>query len=215
MMAGSRGQGPVIETVTRDGFEEAVDVLSDAFFDYPVMRFVIGRTGGDYARRLRRLVAFFTEARFARQELVLAVVDRGQIAAVANINLPRREPLEFAPGKDPLEPHRRSLWADLGVEARGRYQAYGAAADRNSFPAPRYHLGMIGARRDAAGQGHARRLLEHLHALSESHPESRGVSLSTENPRNVSLYQHFGYRVVSHDEVGVGLETWGFFRDNG
>ena len=73
---------------------------------------------------------------------------------------------------------------------------------------------MIGARRADAGKGHARRLLDHLHALSATHPDSRGVSLSTENPRNVSLYEHFGYRIVSHEQVGETLETWGFFRED-
>jgi hypothetical protein len=60
-----------IETVNRDGFQEAVDVLSEAFFDYPVMRYVIGDVGEDYSRRLRHLVSFFTEARFTRKDLVL------------------------------------------------------------------------------------------------------------------------------------------------
>ena len=49
--------------------------------------------------------------------------------------------------------------------------------------------------------------------MSESDPISRGVSLSTENPKNVSLYEHFGYRIVSHETVGE-IETWGFFRED-
>ena len=178
------------------------------------MRFVIGEAGDDYARRLRRLVAFFTEARFLRDDLVLAVVVAGEMAAVANINRPRSESSGLAPGEDPLEPHRQDLWNDLGREARARYEAYGAAAGLSSFPEPHYHLGMIGARRRCAGQGHAGRLLNHLHDLSESHASSLGVSLATENPRNITLYEHFGYRIVSREVVGDGLETWGFFREN-
>jgi GNAT superfamily N-acetyltransferase len=202
---------PRIETVTREGFDEAVDVLSEAFFDYPVMRFVIGEAGEDYPRRLRHLVSFFTEARFARQDLVLAVIEGGRMGAVANINLPREGPLESPDGVDPLEEHRSRVWGDLGLEARARYEAYGDATARCPFPEPHYHLGMIGARRDAVGRGHARRLIDHLHAMSESDVSSRGVSLSTENPRNVPLYEHFGYRIVGHERVGE-IETWGFFR---
>ena len=202
---------PVIETVTRYGFEEAVDVLSEAFFDYPVMRFVIGEAGDDYPRRLRHLVSFFTEARFARQDLVLAVVKDERMAAVANINLPRERSVEFPDGRDPLEPHRQRVWNDLGPDARDRYEAYGEATAHCVFPEPHYHLGMIGVRRDSAGGGHARRLLDHLHSLSAAHPRSCGVSLATENPRNVSLYEHFGYSIVGHERVG-DMETWGFFR---
>jgi ribosomal protein S18 acetylase RimI-like enzyme len=200
-----------IETVNRDGFQEAVDVLSEAFFDYPVMRYVIGDVGEDYSRRLRHLVSFFTEARFTRKDLVLAVIEAGKMVAVASINLPREGPLEFSGGIDPLEPHRQKVWTDLGPEARVRYEEYGAAAASAPFPDPHYHLGMIGVRRDAAGKGHARRLLDYLHRLSADHPSSLGVSLATENPRNVSLYEHFGYSIVSHEKVG-DMETWGFFR---
>ena len=198
--------------MSREGFEEAVDVLSEAFFDYPVMRFVIGDAGDDYPRRLRHLVSFFTQARFTRRDLVLAVVENERMVAAANINLPREGPLEFPDGTDPLEPYRKRVWADLGLEARARYEAYGRAADSSPFPEPHYHLGMIGARREAAGQGHARRLLDHLHELSDDHPASLGVSLATELPRNISLYQHFGYQIVSHERVAPELETWGFFR---
>jgi GNAT superfamily N-acetyltransferase len=206
--------GPTIETVARDGFEEAVDVLSEAFFDYPVMRFVIGEAGDDYARRLRHLVSFFTEARFARQDLVLAVVENSRMAAVASINLPRETPVELPGGVDPLEPYRQAVWDDLGSEARARYEAYGAAAEKSPFPEPHYHLGMIGAARAAAGKGYARLLLDHLHDLSADHPSSLGVSLATEKRRNITLYKHFGYKIVAHEEVGGGLETWGFFRSD-
>ena len=74
---------------------------------------------------------------------------------------------------------------------------------------------MIGAHRDAAGRGYARLLLDHLHQLSAAHPTSLGVSLATELERNLTLYQHFGYRVVSHERVAPELETWGFFRRDG
>jgi ribosomal protein S18 acetylase RimI-like enzyme len=70
---------------------------------------------------------------------------------------------------------------------------------------------MIGVRRAYAGTGLGRRLLESVRRLSEEDPQSAGVSLTTENPRNVELYRHFGYEVVGHASVGPGLETWGMF----
>ena len=201
-----------IKAVSRSQFDEAVDVLSEAFFDYPVMRFVIGEAGDDYPRRLRHLVSFFTQARFTRGDLVLAVVENGEMQAAANVNLPRDSPIEFPEGVDPLEPYRQRVWDDLGLESRERYEAYGRAADSAPFPEPHFHLGMIGARRRATGRGHARLILDHLHALSADHPESLGVSLATELPRNLSLYEHFGYQIVSHERVSPDLETWGLFR---
>jgi hypothetical protein len=51
---------------------------------------------------------------------------------------------------------------------------------------------------------------------------SAGVSLTTENPRNVELYRHVGCEVIGHRVVGeyqrdgkaTTLETWGMFAPN-
>jgi hypothetical protein len=51
-----------------------------------------------------------------------------------------------------------------------------------------------------------------VHALSRDDPESGGVSLSTENPRNVALYEHVGYVVRGHAIVSPELETWALYR---
>jgi hypothetical protein len=40
------------------------------------------------------------------------------------------------------------------------------------------------------------------------------VTLSTEDPANVPLYQHFGYQVTGHTRVAPALEAWVFFRPN-
>jgi GNAT superfamily N-acetyltransferase len=62
------------------------------------------------------------------------------------------------------------------------------------------------------GRGLARPLMEAVRTLSREYPESRGVTLTTEQPKNVPLYRHFGYDVVARREIAPGLETWGFFR---
>jgi len=71
---------------------------------------------------------------------------------------------------------------------------------------------MIGVRPRARGKGRSRTLLEGVHRLSRTDPESAGVTLTTEVPENVPLYRHFGYQVVGHATVAPDLETWGFFR---
>jgi GNAT superfamily N-acetyltransferase len=195
-----------IEALTQDRLDEAVDVLCDAFYDYPVLRFVVGDAGADYPRRLRRLIWFWTIARFVHQDLVWAVTGGDEMFAVANINLPAAD---RAP--DALDEYRSSLWADLGQDARDRYEAHGSATDRFQYPEPNFYLGLIGVRADQSGHGHGRFLLDALHAMSLSDPDSLGVSLTTETPRNVALYQHFGYEIVGHERVGE-IESWGLFR---
>ncbi len=214
-----------IQPVDRSRFDEAVEVLCDAFFDYPVMRFIIGDIEGqderEYLRRLTHLISFFTVARFLRDDLVLAVVEDRRFVAMANINLPGEAQLldsrlgggtPWTPQPIPeLEEHRAALWGELGEAARERYEAYGAATADFEWPEPHFHLGMIGVLRSHTGRGLGRRLLDHLHQMSGSHPASLGVSLTTETASNVPFYRHFGYEIVGHERVG-DLESWGFFR---
>lgn len=39
-----------------------------------------------------------------------------------------------------------------------------------------------------------------------------GVTLTTEDQVNVSLYEHLGYEVIGQATVAPELRTWGFFR---
>ena len=73
---------------------------------------------------------------------------------------------------------------------------------------------MIGVRARVRGSGLGRRMIEHVHSMSRADPESEGVTLTTEDPANVALYEHLGYEIVGHAVVGPKLSTWGFFRSD-
>ena len=77
---------------------------------------------------------------------------------------------------------------------------------------PNIHVNMLGVPPRFQGRGLGRRLLERVHAMSREHPDSRGVSLTTESAGNVPFYERLGYRMVGHGRIGPGLESWGFFR---
>jgi GNAT superfamily N-acetyltransferase len=187
--------------------DDAVTVLCDAFYDYPVMRYVLGATGHDYDARLRTLIGMFVGARYAKDEPVLAEWDGGTVVAAAIVTLPGERPAPEA-----FLARREAAWRELGDAARERYAAFGAACGRFAVEAPHHHLNMIGVRRSHAGRGLARPLLEAVHAMAEEDTGSAGVSLSTENPRNLLLYEHFGYERLGHARVSDDLETWVFFR---
>ena len=49
--------------------------------------------------------------------------------------------------------------------------------------------------------------------MSREAPESQGVSLTTETPRNLPFYEHFGYRIIGRGETpDGGLVTWTLYR---
>ncbi len=186
---------------------EAAAILAAAFFDYPVMRFVLGQAG-DYPRRLHTLIGFFVAARVLREDLVLGVADENEhLAAVALVSLPGERPTP-----DALAHRREAVWQELGSAERTRYDAFGEASRRFDLEAPHHHLNMIGVHPAHAGTGLARVLLEHVHKLADRDAGSRGVTLSTEAPRNVALYERFGYQRRGYARVAPELETWSFFR---
>jgi GNAT superfamily N-acetyltransferase len=185
---------------------DAVAVLCDAFRDYPVMRYVLG-PADDFDRRLERLIGFFVAARADREEPVLGIADAEALVAVALVTPPAS-----GPAPDALAARRDVVWAELGADARRRYDTYGAAAGQFAVPGPHHHLNMIGVRRSHLGRGLARTLIDAVHNLAQAHPSSEGVSLTTETASNVALYEHFGYRVRGRARVADGLDTWMMFR---
>lgn len=205
----NRDASPVIK-VPPEQVNQVVAVLCDAFYDYPVTRYVIGPISGDYRRHVHTLVNFFVMARVLRGEPMLAVHNDSDLVAAAVLTLPGepQPPVELAQ-------LRESVWRELGPLARLRYEAFAEATQKFDVSQPHYHLNMIGVRRSHCGRGLARQLLEAVHAMSRSDPDSHGVTLTTEDPRNVSLYQHFGYEIVGQTRIDAKLETWGFFRPNG
>ena len=202
---GKADQGRV-EVLGPDDLDSVVSVFSESFFDYPVMRFVLGAQG-DYADRLRRIVTFFVMARVLRDEVVFGIRQPGGLAAAALVSYPDGEP-----GAPALSAVREETWGELGAEARARYEAYGAATVPFAVDAAHIHLNMVGVRTSAQGRGLGRALMEAVHALSASRPASTGVTLSTEVASNVTLYEHLGYEVIGSTSVVSAFTTWAMYR---
>lgn len=186
---------------------DVVDVLADAFRDYPVMRWVVG-PDGDVPARVRRVIELFVSRRVMRGGPMLGVFDADRLVGAAILTLP----VEPEPPSG-ITALADSAWRDLGEAARGRYQVYAdTTSPFFSGVGLHHHLNMIGIRASHAGRGLARPLLEAVHEMAHADPRSAGVSLTTELARNVTLYEHFGYGVIAHNAVGQTFETWGLFK---
>jgi GNAT superfamily N-acetyltransferase len=198
----------MVVRLTAERAPEIIDVFCDAFRAYPVMTHVAGPFDGAGDARLRALIALFVMTRVHRDEPLLGVAgDDGLLIAAATMTLPGEREMPEA-----VQAHRARTWAALGDAAHEKHAAYANAAGGLAVTAPHHHLNMIGVRHEFMGRGCARALLDAVHALAAADPRSAGVSLSTELPKNVALYQHFGYGVVGHAQVTPELETWSLFR---
>ena len=77
-----------IKRLTRQDKTQAVELLAAAFWDYPVMRYVLQDSGDDYLKHLKALVGFFCETRLTRGWPLLGILEKGKLVAVAGINEP-------------------------------------------------------------------------------------------------------------------------------
>ena len=118
----------VAVTLGRADVPEVVSVLSEAFFDYPLMRFVLG-AGPDYEVHLDRLISFFVMARLLRDDVLLGVHAPAGLEAVALASYPGSTAVPAE-----LSVIREETWAELGASARARYESFAAAA-RSVAPA--------------------------------------------------------------------------------
>jgi ribosomal protein S18 acetylase RimI-like enzyme len=200
---------PTVVRIPREDVSRVIDTLTQAFRDYPVMRYVLGDCGEEYDVRLRTLVGFFVMARALRDEPLFGIPENDQLCAAAIVSYPER-----AESPEELGVLREQVWAEVGHDARVRYDRCGQIWRPLGIETPHIHLNMIGVLPSHQGRGLARRLLDHVHGLSRSTPGSEGVTLTTEDPGNVAIYRRVGYEVVGHARVAPELETWAMFRRN-
>lgn len=186
---------------------EITDVLCEAFYNYPVMKYVLGETE-DYDIRLRKTITFFISARALRNEPMLGIYNsESQPVAAAVVTLPGdvKSPEE-------LLMRREVLWTELGSEEKARYENYGNVASGMLPKEPHHHLNMMGVRNTYQGKGLARQLINAVEELVSAHPKSTGVSLNTEVEANVNFYLHLGFELLGKAEVDKDIVTWGFFK---
>lgn len=160
--------------------DQALDILSDGFFDNPVLAFVFP----DESKRLESIAAWFRFwIDFYGDQGILVVDESGQGAALWQPpDAPSLDGESFGGLVKVVKAHNG--------EERGN-EVIGALA---GFPMPterRYYLNGIAARRGARAQGIGARLLEPF--LERSDAEDIPIYLESSNPRNLSFYLRYGF----------------------
>jgi len=183
-------------------------VLVAAFASDPTIRYVCDAESDGFERRLHALYASLVRLQCDSGEPRLGVVDGGSLVAVCHLLRPAaRMPL----WADATHALRLAWWLGPGALMRGA--RFVRAAARCHPATPHYYVVSIGVDPARQGHGHGGVLLRAIHARSEADPTSAGVALDTQNPRNVTLYERFGYRVTGEEDIGP-LHSWCMFRSN-
>ncbi|MER5853607.1 GNAT family N-acetyltransferase [Streptomyces sp. NPDC002012] len=109
----------------------------------------------------------------------------------------------LTPPRAPISPAAQAQWAArtlarCGPRSVQRTLRYLHLTEAGA-PESAWTLEFIGVVPGAAGRGAGRRLLDRL--LADT-PATAGVFLTTADPGNVALYQHFGFVTLRHLSVG-------------
>lgn len=196
----------VVERLTTEDRAGAVEVLAASFYEYPVWTYTLSDAGPEYDVRVRNLVGFFCDFRFGQGWPVLGAREGDELVGVALLSAPGGEPPAAA-----MQLQQARLQELLGPAAAARIEAYETVSEGLKLDQPHYLLGMLGVLPSRQGQGVGRLLLDHVHRISASDPESTGVCLSTEDPANVPFYERAGYVVTGEADIR-GIHTWAMFR---
>ena len=194
-----------VERLTKTHRDEAVETLVAAFWDYPVMRFVLGDTDR-YPAHIRAMIGLYADMRFARDWPVLGVRKEGKLAGVALISDPETKPLPAA-----YAGIEERLRATIGEAAWQRMLAFENQSDGLEPKCPHYFVGMLGVLPEYQGTGLSRLIMDEANRISSEDPRSEALCLSTESPGNLPYYEHLGFNVVGDADVGA-LHTWALIK---
>ena len=123
----------------------------------------------------------------------------------------------FTPGKSDMTNFRMiraggmSLSRDMGKDIIARMNMIGEYTSRmrkQHVLEPHWHLFPIAVDPEFQGKGHASTLMKPM--LARIADEGLSCYLETQNEKNVSLYEHFGFEVIHTDVIpGIDMEHWG------
>jgi len=128
-----------VELCTQAQKEEALDVLCDAFHEYPVMRYVLADSGPDYDGALRALIDLFCQARLTHGLSLYGIRHEGPLVAVSVTS----DPIE-RPTPPQLQETAERLIERIGQEAWDRLGRYDDACEAGDPGQPSHYLGMLG-----------------------------------------------------------------------
>ena len=173
----------------------AADTLAAAFADYPWTRYVIPDDG--YAERLRRIQ--FLYLRHSLQHGIVGVTDpAGGVIALLPPDAPEPDPATVQ--------EIIALHGDRADRLAPGDSAPTAAESETSAPAP-WRLETLGVRPDRQGAGLGSALVRFGLEAAARHA-AHAIALDTSDPRNVRLYERFGFATVAHSEVPGGPPVW-------
>ena len=184
--------------------EQATDLYVAAFRDDPVINWFFHAEGDQKAARVKEMFWFSLHVRFEMDEDILAAFEGEELLGCSALRLPDTDQ------SPELEKKAEEIWEDYGKDAHEQtFVNFGKYTDLQKECVPAHdhvYLVALAVKPEAQGKGAGRALIEATSEVAERHPTANSVVLDTENPKNVSIYEHCGYQVIAEgklDEIPV------------
>lgn len=194
--------------IDKTGIGKAAGTLTEAFFNYPVMEYLFP-SESERERGLPFLFEYYLYYSVRYGEVYTTSTDMEGIAIWLT-----------------SENYHMSLWRllraipltviyHMGSVANERMKQTDGYMDKEHqrlVPGPHWYLGTLGVVPDKQGKGYASKLLKPM--LAKADANCLPCYLETQLEARVSLYEHFGFRVLEKSVIpGTGIPNWGMLRD--
>jgi ribosomal protein S18 acetylase RimI-like enzyme len=191
----------------RDSLEEAVEVLSQAFYDDPYIHYVLTGHENDFSARIRDIFGLVCEIYLEMELPFIGAMYNQELAGVACVSIPEKKKWP-----ESLIRKSREMNESLGAECSKRMEGYRKLQKRYTPEKPHCYLAVLGIHPEYQGNGLARLLLDEVHEISRKNSTSTGVFLETAKLKNVDMYRHFGYNLISQDRLDNSVDLWYMFK---
>jgi GNAT superfamily N-acetyltransferase len=190
---------------TLQTYRQGAQVLGNAFEDDPVSVAVYKNFTPE--KRVRALTVDFSIELLVciRKGYPIQVNENGRIVATAVI---------YPPGAYPLPVLDQRLILLKSILGNGWYDIRGwlqwlNEVDKNHPAEAHYYLEYLGVEPRYQGHGFGSGILKHL--IAKADEQGVGCYLENANPRNVPIYQRFGFQIKAEKEI-IGIPTWFMWR---
>jgi ribosomal protein S18 acetylase RimI-like enzyme len=194
--------------IDKSGIGRAAGALTSAFFNYPVMEYLFPSTT-ERQRGLPYLFEYYLYYSVRYGEVYATSADMEGIAIwltsdnyhMGFFRLLRAVPLTVL-----------FHLGSIANERMKRTDGYMDTEHQRLMSRPHWYLGTLGVIPEMQGKGYASRLLNPM--LARGDQDCLSCYLETQLEARVSLYEHFGFRVIEKSIIpGTGITNWAMLRD--
>lgn len=191
---------PQILPLKTDSFCAGASLLTEAFSKDPLFKTLF--KGSNQKKQMLSFFTFMLQKSVYLKEKTLALYVDQQLNCIANLELPESKRGSSIFLSLPF------IWKSILLATRLPFStfkalnAYMLATSKARPSEPHHYLVSIGVDPAKQGMGYGKEMLHAIHEMVDAHPDSIGIGLDTENPDNIPLYEHFGYRLTHTQKLG-------------